>query len=45
MGKRYDLLARHFVNLDDRYANEAEVIALLRSRTRRMTAQPVLAVA
>jgi len=34
--KRYDLLARHFVNLDNRYANDAEIIAFLQSRTRRI---------
>jgi len=36
MGKRYDLLARHFVNLGDRYADDAAIVALLRSRTRRI---------
>jgi fatty acid desaturase len=36
MRGRYDLLARHFVNLGDRYASDEEVIALLRSRTRRL---------
>lgn len=38
MGKRYDLLARHFVELNsDSVRTESEVIDLLRSRTRRMT--------
>ncbi len=36
MGKRYDLLARHFVELNGAFQrSEAEVAALLRSRTRR----------
>jgi fatty acid desaturase len=39
MGKRYDLLARHFVELrSDLVRNEAEVIELLQSRTRRILA-------
>lgn len=38
MGKRYDLLARHFVELNsDSVRDESEVINLLRSRTRRIT--------
>jgi fatty acid desaturase len=38
MGKRYDLLARHFVELNgEAVRNESEVISLLRSRTRRIT--------
>jgi fatty acid desaturase len=36
MAKRYDLLAQNFVNLGNRYHNEAEIVALLRSRTRRI---------
>lgn len=36
MGKRYDLLARHFVNLSGEFRAEAEVVALLRSRTQRL---------
>ncbi len=36
MRRRYDLLAKHFVNLGDRYANDAEVIAFLKSRTRKI---------
>jgi hypothetical protein len=34
MFKRYDLLAKHFVNLENRYSNDTEVIDFLRSRTR-----------
>lgn len=37
MGKRYDLLARHFVLLDHAAPTEAEVIDLLRTRTRRIS--------
>ncbi|MCD6063622.1 MAG: fatty acid desaturase [Flavipsychrobacter sp.] len=33
MRKRYDLLARHFVNLGDRFASDEEVMEFLRSRT------------
>ena len=36
MAKRYDLLARHFVLLDGTVRPEAEVVELLRSRTRRI---------
>jgi hypothetical protein len=36
MAKRYDLLARHFVLLDGTARTEAEVVGLLRSRTRRI---------
>lgn len=36
MGKRYDLLAKNFVNLGDRYKSDEEVIAFLKSRTRRV---------
>jgi fatty acid desaturase len=36
MAKRYDLLARHFVLLDGTARPEAEVVALLRSRTQRI---------
>ena len=36
MRKRYDLLARHFVNIGDRYQNDEEVMAFLRSRTQRI---------
>jgi fatty acid desaturase len=34
MGKRYDLLAKHFVELNSVARSESEVIALLRQRTR-----------
>jgi hypothetical protein len=33
MGRRYDLLAKHFVNIGDRYQSDEKVIAFLRSRT------------
>jgi fatty acid desaturase len=36
MRRRYDLLARHFVELKDPLRTEAEVVALLRSRTQRL---------
>ncbi|MGI4866296.1 MAG: fatty acid desaturase [Janthinobacterium lividum] len=36
MGKRYDLLARHFVELNNTARSESEVIALLRGRTQRL---------
>jgi fatty acid desaturase len=36
MGKRYDLLARHFVELAHPQRTEVEVIALLRTRTQRL---------
>ncbi|OUJ75412.1 fatty acid desaturase family protein [Hymenobacter crusticola] len=39
MTKRYDLLAKNFVNLGNRYSNDSEVIALLRSRTQRINRQ------
>ena len=44
MLKRYDLLAKNFVNLGGRYSSDADVVALLRARTRRF-ARPVLVVA
>ncbi|QNH63112.1 fatty acid desaturase family protein [Hymenobacter sediminicola] len=40
MMRRYDLLARHFVNLDNRHATETEVVAFLKSRTRRIARLP-----
>lgn len=46
MRKRYDLLAKHFVNLGDRFANDDEVISFLKSRTERIpfnTAAPLAA--
>ena len=33
MGKRYDLLARHFVNIGNRFSTDAEIIAFLKTRT------------
>lgn len=33
MGKRYDLLAKNFVNIGDRYKSDEEVIAFLKKRT------------
>ena len=36
MGKRYDLLARHFVELRPTPRTEAQVTALLRTRTQRL---------
>ena len=44
MRRRYDLLARHFVELHAPLRTEAEVVALLRSRTQRLP-RPVLAAA
>lgn len=35
MTKRYDLLAKHFVNIGNRYKNDEEVIAFLKSRTKK----------
>ncbi|RYZ44924.1 MAG: fatty acid desaturase, partial [Sphingobacteriales bacterium] len=37
MTKRYDLLAKHFVNIGDRYSSDEEVIAFLKSRTRKIS--------
>ena len=39
MARRYDLLARHFVELAPAQRTEAEVIALLRTRTQRLPRQ------
>jgi hypothetical protein len=36
MRRRYDLLAKHFVNVGNRYSSDEEVIAMLKSRTRRL---------
>lgn len=35
MRKRYDLLARHFVNIGNRFSTEEEVISFLKERTRK----------
>jgi len=37
MRKRYDLLAKHFVNIGNRYASDEEVIAFLKKRTLKIT--------
>jgi hypothetical protein len=37
MRKRYDLLARHFVNIGNRFATEDEVIAFLKTRTKKFS--------
>ena len=37
MTKRYDKLAKHVVNVDNMFANEEEVIALMKERTRKYT--------
>jgi fatty acid desaturase len=37
MRKRYDLLAKHFVNVGNRYRTDEEVMAMLRSRTKKIT--------
>ncbi|MES2702202.1 MAG: fatty acid desaturase [Bacteroidota bacterium] len=42
MRDRYDLLARHFVNLGDRYKSDEEIITLLRSRTGKIDVTPYL---
>ena len=36
MFRRYDVLARHFVNLGDRFQSKQEIETLLRSRTRKI---------
>lgn len=36
MSKRYDLLARHFVNIGNRFSSDEEVIVFLRSRTKKI---------
>ncbi|GAB2960252.1 hypothetical protein GCM10027048_29840 [Hymenobacter coalescens] len=36
MTKRYDLMAKHFVNLGGRYQSDAEIIELLKTRTRKI---------
>ena len=35
MTKRYDKLARHVVNVDNMFANDEEVIALMKERTKK----------
>jgi hypothetical protein len=36
MGKRYDKMAASFVNLNDVYKSDEEVIAMLRGRTKKL---------
>lgn len=36
MRKRYDLLAKHFVNIGDRFRSDEEVIAFLKKRTKKI---------
>lgn len=36
MGKRYDLLAKHFVNIGDRFESDEQIMAFLKERTRRI---------
>ncbi|HVI43292.1 MAG TPA: fatty acid desaturase [Chitinophaga sp.] len=45
MGKRYDLLAKHFVNIGDTFQSDAEIISFLKQRTRRFAVLPEAAVA
>ncbi len=45
MRKRYDLLARHFVNIGNRYKNEEEIIDFLKLRTKRIEMSQHAAVA
>lgn len=44
MRRRYDLLARHFVNLGDRFDSDEEIMAFLKSRTGRIDVEPYLQV-
>ena len=37
MRKRYDVLASHFVNINNVYKSDEEIIELLRRRTQRFT--------
>jgi len=37
MGKRYDLLADHFVNVGDRFKSNEEIITFLRRRTQKIS--------
>ncbi|QIL75790.1 fatty acid desaturase family protein [Hymenobacter sp. HDW8] len=43
MTKRYDLMAKHFVNVGDRYKNDEEIIEMLKSRTVRFSEEATLA--
>jgi len=40
---RYDLLAKHFVNIGNRFQTDEEIIAFLRSRTQKIDVTPYLA--
>lgn len=42
---RYDLLARHFVNIGNRFSSDEEIIAFLRSRTQKIDIAPYLKLA
>lgn len=37
LGKRYDLLAKNFVNIGNRFTSEEAVVAFLKERTTRFT--------
>ncbi|RYF86312.1 MAG: fatty acid desaturase [Chitinophagaceae bacterium] len=39
MAGRYDLLAKNFVNLGDQYSSDEEIIAFLKSRTKKINVQ------
>ncbi len=45
MTKRYDLLAKHFVNIGDRFQSDAEIISFLKQRTLRINTVPETAAA
>jgi fatty acid desaturase len=36
MGKRYDLLAKHFVDIKNRFSSDEEIIAFLKTRTQKI---------
>jgi fatty acid desaturase len=40
MRGRYDLLAKHFVNVGDRFKSDEEIIAFLRARTQKIDVRP-----
>ncbi len=43
MTKRYDLMARHFVNLDGRFKSDEEIVTFLKRRTQKFELQPLAA--
>ncbi len=45
MRDRYDLLSKHFVNIGNRFNSDEEIIAFLRSRTKKIDITPFLSVA